>query len=260
MSAQAAWSIASLRDVASDVAPGQPHRRVRIHAAGASGDPHHRSRRRDRNARAVVSEEPKTFVNSWRKFNYDVKNAGKEIVWMSERDGWNHLYLYDGATGRVKNQITKGEWVVRSVVKVDDDKRQIWFTASGMYPGKDPYFTHYYRIDFDGTNLTTLAGGHARESRHLGAARRRLEGAGGLRRQGARRQDRHLGRHHQAVELRSEEEIPGRSRTSTPGRTARSCRRRSGRSARTPRATRSSACSSSPSWASSSCRSTAWGR
>ena len=48
-------------------------------------------------ARAVVSEEAKTFVNSWRKFNYDVKNAGKEIVWMSERDGWNHLYLYDGA-------------------------------------------------------------------------------------------------------------------------------------------------------------------
>ena len=57
---------------------------------------------------------------------------------MSERDGWNHLYLYDGATGRVKNQITKGEWVVRGVVKVDEDKRQIWFSASGMYPGKDP--------------------------------------------------------------------------------------------------------------------------
>ena len=34
---------------------------------------------------------------------------------MSERDGWNHLYLYDGATGRVKNQITKGPWVVRGV-------------------------------------------------------------------------------------------------------------------------------------------------
>lgn len=89
-------------------------------------------------ARAVVSEEAKTFVNSWRKFNYDVKNAGKEIIWMSERDGWNHLYLYDGATGRVKNQITRGDWVVRSVVKVDDDKRQIWFTASGMYPGRTP--------------------------------------------------------------------------------------------------------------------------
>jgi dipeptidyl aminopeptidase/acylaminoacyl peptidase len=107
-------------------------------------------------ARAVISEEPKTFFNSWRKYTYDVKGAGQELIWMSERDGWNHLYLYDGAAGRVKNQITKGEWVVRSVVKVDDEKRQIWFSASGMYPEKDPYFTHFYRINFDGTGLTTL--------------------------------------------------------------------------------------------------------
>jgi len=107
-------------------------------------------------ARAVVSEEPKTFFNSWRKFTHDVKNEGKEIIWMSERDGWNHLYLYDGVAGRVKNQITRGEWVVRGVSKVDEDKRQIWFSASGMYPGKDPYFVHFYRIDFDGSNLTTL--------------------------------------------------------------------------------------------------------
>ena len=107
-------------------------------------------------ARAVVSEEPKTFYNSWRKFSHDVDNAGREIIWMSERDGWNHLYLYDGATGRVKNPITKGEWVVRGVTRVDDAKRQIWFSASGMYPGKDPYLVHHYRIDFDGTNLVTL--------------------------------------------------------------------------------------------------------
>ena len=107
-------------------------------------------------ARAAISEEPKTFFNSWRKFTHDVGGAGKEIIWMSERDGWNHLYLYDGATGRVKNQITKGEWVVRGVTRVDEAKRQIWFSASGMYPGKDPYFVHYYRIDFDGSNLTTI--------------------------------------------------------------------------------------------------------
>jgi dipeptidyl aminopeptidase/acylaminoacyl peptidase len=107
-------------------------------------------------ARAAISEEPKTFFNSWRKFTHDVGGAGKEIIWMSERDGWNHLYLYDGAAGRVKNQITRGEWVVRGVTRVDEAKRQIWFSASGMYPGKDPYFVHYYRIDFDGANLTTI--------------------------------------------------------------------------------------------------------
>ena len=44
---------------------------------------------------------------------------------MSERDGWNHLYLYDGTTGAVKNQITKGDWVVRGVEQVDEKARQI---------------------------------------------------------------------------------------------------------------------------------------
>ncbi len=93
-------------------------------------------------ARAVISEEPKTFFNyrpangtladSGKKFRCDVDD-GKEIVWMSERDGWNHLYLYDGVTGAVKNQITKGEWVVRGVQHVDPVARQIWFSAGGMY-------------------------------------------------------------------------------------------------------------------------------
>jgi len=115
--------------------------------------------------RAVISEEPKTFFNyraatgdladSGKKYRHDVDD-GREIIWMSERDGWNHLYMYDGSTGKVKHQITKGEWVVRSVVKVDDEAKQIWFSASGMYPGKDPYFLNYYRINFDGTGLTRL--------------------------------------------------------------------------------------------------------
>ncbi len=107
-------------------------------------------------ARVVISEEPKTFFcYSGKKFRYDIGD-GREIVWMSERDGWNHLYLYDGATGTVEHQITKGEWVVRNVVKVDEDARQIYFSASGMDRRSDPYFVHYYRIDLDGSALTPL--------------------------------------------------------------------------------------------------------
>ena len=79
--------------------------------------------------------------------------SGGELVWTSERDGWNHLYLYDGKTGRVKNQITKGEWVVRGVDSVDVVNRQIYFRAGGMNANQDPYFIHYYRINFDGTGL-----------------------------------------------------------------------------------------------------------
>jgi dipeptidyl aminopeptidase/acylaminoacyl peptidase len=116
-------------------------------------------------ARSVVSEEPQTFFSyrqlsgnlreSGSRYRYDVAD-GKEMIWMSERDGWRHLYLYDGLTGKVKNRITRGDWVVRAVEKVDEANRQIWFQASGMYPGKDPYFAHYYRINFDGSGLTAF--------------------------------------------------------------------------------------------------------
>jgi dipeptidyl aminopeptidase/acylaminoacyl peptidase len=105
--------------------------------------------------RAVIDERMPTFFEySAKRFRSEIGD-GREIVWMSERDGWNHLYLYDGATGRVKNQVTKGEWLVRSVVRVDSVARQVYFMASGMYPGKDPYFEHFYRINFDGTGLVT---------------------------------------------------------------------------------------------------------
>jgi len=112
-------------------------------------------------AHAAVTEEAKTFVYADRRFQHDVDGLGDEIIWASERDGWNHLYLIDGRTGRVKNRITTGAWVVRDVVKVDDRKRQIWFAASGMNPGEDPYFRHYYRIDFDGRHLTPLTPANA---------------------------------------------------------------------------------------------------
>ncbi len=103
---------------------------------------------------------PTFFCYSGKKYRYDVAD-GKEIIWMSERDGWNHLYLYDGVSGSVKNQITKGPWVVRGVEKVDEAARTIWFRASGMSAGQDPYFNHYYRINFDGTGLKALTEGNA---------------------------------------------------------------------------------------------------
>jgi dipeptidyl aminopeptidase/acylaminoacyl peptidase len=125
--------------------------------------------------RALISDEPRTFfsyraangglADSGKRYRYDV-NDGKEIIWMSERDGWAHLYLYDGSTGQVKQQITSGNWLVRGVQRVDAAKRQIWFNAGGMYSGKDPYFSYYYRINFDGTGLTKLT---PEDANHNGA-------------------------------------------------------------------------------------------
>jgi dipeptidyl aminopeptidase/acylaminoacyl peptidase len=106
--------------------------------------------------RVIIDEQPKTFFDYASKaFREDIDD-GKEIIWMSERDGWNHLYLYDGATGQVKNQITKGAWPVRFVEFVDHAARQIVFAASGMDEGMNPYLKGYYRINFDGTGLTRL--------------------------------------------------------------------------------------------------------
>jgi dipeptidyl aminopeptidase/acylaminoacyl peptidase len=106
--------------------------------------------------RALVDEHSETFIDySGKKYRHDVDD-GKEIIWASERDGWNHLYRYDGVTGKVINQITKGEWVVRGVEYVDEKKRQIIFSASGMDAGKDPYLLQYCKINFDGSGFTRL--------------------------------------------------------------------------------------------------------
>jgi dipeptidyl-peptidase 4 len=84
----------------------------------------------------------------------------REIIHMSERDGWRHLYLIDAKTGTLKNQITEGEWVVRGIDRVDEERRQVWFKASGMNPGQDPYLIHFYRINFDGSGLVALTEGN----------------------------------------------------------------------------------------------------
>jgi Dipeptidyl peptidase IV (DPP IV) N-terminal region len=81
---------------------------------------------------------------------------GKEILWASERDGWEHLYLIDGKDGSVIRQITRGEWVVRSVDFVDEARRVVYFSASGMSKDEDPYYVHGYKVHFDGTGLVPL--------------------------------------------------------------------------------------------------------
>jgi len=110
-------------------------------------------------SKIIINETSPTFIDySGKRYRFDLENA-HEIIWASERDGWNHLYLYDSETGKVKNQITKGEWVIRGVVGVDENIRQIIFQASGREPG-DPYFVHVYRINFDGTGLKRLTDGY----------------------------------------------------------------------------------------------------
>ena len=105
--------------------------------------------------RTLIDEQSKTFVYPpVRYLNFLDKTD--EILWTSERDSWNHLYLIDAKTATVKNQITRGNWVVRAIESVDTDKREIVFAASGREAGQDPYLLHSYRVKFDGTGLTSL--------------------------------------------------------------------------------------------------------
>lgn len=105
--------------------------------------------------RPIVEERSKKFVNYSRIYRRFI-NGGKELLWTSERDNHNHIYLYDVEKAEVKCQITKGEWYVREIVNVDEQNRQITFRASGMNRKEDPYLQHYYRIDMDGKNLVAL--------------------------------------------------------------------------------------------------------
>jgi dipeptidyl-peptidase-4 len=110
--------------------------------------------------RSLVEDTSETFIDYAHKLYYQqVGNSTNEMIWASERDGWNHLYLYDLQSGKLKNQITKGEWVVRSVEYVDEAARQIWIKVFGIVPGQDPYYAHLARVNFDGSDLKVLTKG-----------------------------------------------------------------------------------------------------
>lgn len=110
-------------------------------------------------ARTPIDESSETFI--WTAHTYGVslvtylKNTD-EVIYASERDGWRHLYLVDLNGDGPHQQITQGEWVVRDIVHVDEDQRQLHLMVSGIHADQDPYFQHLLRIDFDGTHKTVL--------------------------------------------------------------------------------------------------------
>ncbi|MCI0640102.1 MAG: S9 family peptidase [Gemmataceae bacterium] len=110
--------------------------------------------------RDIYDEKAETFVDSYSFKHLQYLDDSGEILLTSEMDGWKHLYLIDAKEGKVKHQATKGEFVVRGVDRVDEKNRQIWFRASGKNADQDPYFLHYYRVNFDGSGLVALTEGN----------------------------------------------------------------------------------------------------
>ncbi|MGI4020524.1 MAG: DPP IV N-terminal domain-containing protein [Janthinobacterium lividum] len=106
--------------------------------------------------REVFGETAATqYESGWGSANWQYLQKSNEILWFSERDNWGHLYLYNSLTGKLKNQITKGDWVVTKIVKVDEKNRVIYFNAGGR-ESENPYFSQLCKISFDGKNLTVL--------------------------------------------------------------------------------------------------------
>jgi dipeptidyl aminopeptidase/acylaminoacyl peptidase len=115
-------------------------------------------------ASTVLDDKAETFINTtYESFIYYTE-GNEEILYASERDGWKHLYLIDANKGGFDTQVTKGQWVMRGVDGVDEEKRQIWFRASGIYPDQDPYLIHYCRVNFDGTGMVALTDGNGTHS------------------------------------------------------------------------------------------------
>ena len=111
------------------------------------------------NVRDVFEETVATqFESGQGAINWRYLPKTNEIIWYSERDDWGHLYLYDASTGKIKNQITKGNWVVTRMTKVDEKNRMVYFMAAGQQ-AENPYFGQYCKISFDGKNFTVLSPG-----------------------------------------------------------------------------------------------------
>lgn len=116
----------------------------------------------------IVDERSETFIWTAHTENNDLPHVtwiddSSELIYVTERSGWRHMQLIDVAAQKEKNWITTGKWIVRGIERIDQEKRQIWFRASGMFE-QDPYLIHYGRVNFDGTGLVWLTEGNGNHS------------------------------------------------------------------------------------------------
>jgi dipeptidyl-peptidase 4 len=113
--------------------------------------------------RQVMEERSATWIDVFDFFaridHFLYFPAGlREFLWLSDRDGYQHLYRYD-YDGRLLNQVTQGQWAVTRVEGVDPETRTIYYTSTE----ESPLERHLYSIRFDGSGklrLTLARGTH----------------------------------------------------------------------------------------------------
>ena len=106
--------------------------------------------------REVFHDHVDTYYGWQSNVNWWYLPASDEFIWCSEKSDYAQYYLYDLKTGKLKNQITHGDGPVQDLLHVDEKNRVIYFMAAGKQKDEDPYFEHYYRVDFDGKNQELL--------------------------------------------------------------------------------------------------------
>ncbi|MCE7055494.1 S9 family peptidase [Algoriphagus sp. AGSA1] len=106
-----------------------------------------------KNIRKVYSESSPTHVNNNNIFR---RLENGQFILGTEKSGWNQLYLMDWKSGSLVNRITSGEYVVKNLLKVDEENGIIYFEASGKEKDTNPYYTYLYKVNLDGSGLELL--------------------------------------------------------------------------------------------------------
>ena len=111
-------------------------------------------------ARRIAEESSATFVDWTNKVWMHWLDETGELLWMTEKSGWNHIELIDVATGSVKRRVTEGAWNVRRVAHVDEAARTIDIALMGRDPTQDPYHIHHARVLMDTGALVMQTAGN----------------------------------------------------------------------------------------------------
>ena len=116
----------------------------------------------------LISENSNTYVEPSQLFLWPrqiiILEDKREIIWLSERSGYAHLYLYAIGSNIPKHPITQGEWCVRDVHFYDEDNNWLYFTACGYDKSIDPYYKQLFRCRIDGCQLECLTEENANHS------------------------------------------------------------------------------------------------
>jgi dipeptidyl aminopeptidase/acylaminoacyl peptidase len=111
--------------------------------------------------RTILEESQKTFIKGlgrnplWSTELLTLIDGGKRFIFSSERDGWEHLYLYN-IDGTLVRRLTSGTFPVMQVLTVDLKGGWVYFTA---HAEPQLYDTHVYRVSLEGTGFKRLTEG-----------------------------------------------------------------------------------------------------